>query len=81
MPACVSCSTDLDPLWKFCVTCGAAVAGPGERRGESIPGAIRLAQTASTPPTRAIPRAALIVIVLAVAGVIGLLFAAAAVLR
>ena len=40
MAACVSCSTELDPRWMFCVDCGAAVAPP-------IPGAIRPVQPAS----------------------------------
>ncbi|MBG6055570.1 hypothetical protein IWX81_001993 [Salinibacterium sp. CAN_S4] len=81
MPACVSCSTELDPLWKFCVTCGAPVARATELRGEPIPGAIRPEHTVSASPSRTIPPGALIVIVLAVVGVIGVIFAAAAVLR
>ena len=36
MAACVSCSTELDPQWRFCVACGAAAA--------HIPGAIRFVQ-------------------------------------
>lgn len=81
MPACVSCSTELDPLWKFCVTCGTPVTSSEARPSEPIPGAIRPEQPATPPPSRGIPRAALLVIVLAVVGVVGSFFAAAAVLR
>ena len=76
MSACVSCSTELDPLWNYCVGCGTPVV-----RVESIPGAIRPEQPSATVPSRILPRSALLVIVLAVVGVIGSFFAAAAVLR
>ena len=97
MPACVSCSTELDPLWNYCVSCGTPVvraesrqAEPRQaesqqaepRRAESIPGAIRPEQPpVVTAPSRALPRSALLVIVLAVVGAVGSFFAAAAVLR
>ena len=96
MSACVSCSTELDPLWNYCVNCGTPVvraesrqAEPRQaesqqaepRRAESIPGAIRPEQPPVTAPSRALPRSALLVIVLAVVGAVGSFFAAAAVLR
>lgn len=43
MPDCVSCSTELDPRWKFCIACGTASA-------PEIPGAIR-----PVPPIPPIP--------------------------
>ena len=102
MPACVSCSTELDPLWNYCVSCGTPVVRAESRqaesrqaesqqaesqqaeprRAESIPGAIRPEQPpVVTAPSRALPRSALLVIVLAVVGAVGSFFAAAAVLR
>ena len=76
MSTCVSCSTELDPLWKYCVDCGTPAV-----RAESIPGAIRPEQPPATATSRTLPRSALFVIVLAVVGAVGLFLAAAAVLR
>ncbi|GGK91499.1 hypothetical protein GCM10007382_09490 [Salinibacterium xinjiangense] len=91
MPACVSCSTELDPLWNYCVNCGTPVVRaesrqaeprPAEPRpAESIPGAIRPEQPSVIAPSRTLPRSALLVIVLAVVGAVGSFFAAAAALR
>ena len=86
MSACVSCSTEPDPLWNYCVNCGTPVVRADSRQAdsrqaESIPGAIRPEQPPVTAPSRALPRSALLVIVLAVVGAVGSFFAAAAVLR
>lgn len=83
MPACVSCSTEPDPLWKYCVMCGTPVARPESRQPSAatlVPGAFRPRQGEATrrPPT--IPRLATLVIVLAIIGVIASFFAAAAAL-
>lgn len=64
MSACVSCSTALDPLWKFCVDCGTAVVAGGSI---TIPGAIRPLQPGA-PRVRTISPSALVVIVLAALG-------------
>ena len=96
MSACVSCSTEPDPLWNYCVNCGTPVVRADSRQAdsrqadsrqadsrqaESIPGAIRPEQPPVTAPSRALPRSALLVIVHAVVGAVGSFFAAAAVLR
>ena len=76
MAVCVSCSTDLDPLWKYCITCGtpAVSTEPQQRAGRGpIPAAIRPDQPTSARPSaiarlRGIPRPAIVVIVLALIG-------------
>jgi hypothetical protein len=84
MSACVSCSTELDPLWKFCVTCGTPAVSPHSAQllpSNPIPGDLRPRQRRETrrPPT--IPRAAILVIALAIIGIVASFFAAAAALR
>ncbi|WP_309616084.1 hypothetical protein [Salinibacterium sp.] len=65
MAACVSCSTALDPRWKYCVDCGTPVAAVGP---VTIPGAIRPEGERRPPVTRVITTPVLIVIVLAITG-------------
>ncbi|MDJ0334219.1 hypothetical protein QMG83_03165 [Salinibacterium sp. G-O1] len=85
MAACVSCSTELDPLWKYCITCGTPVvmAEPHEQPDTPpIPAAIRPDQPASvTGLVRGLPKPALVVIVLAVIGSIGSFVALAMLFR
>ncbi len=80
MPDCVSCSTELDPLWKYCVTCGTPVVSAEPRapiEAEPIPGAIRPQQQTMTARVRAIPTPAIVVIALAVLGIVGSVVAVA----
>ena len=79
MPSCASCSTELDPLWKFCTVCGTPVVSAEPDApvdSPTIPGAIRPDQPVAGTRARAIPAPAIVVIVLAAAGSIGAAFAA-----
>lgn len=69
MPACVSCSMEIAPSWKFCVRCGTPIV-----HAESP-------QAAAFPRAATIPRAAILVVALAVVGIGASLLAATVAFR